>query len=196
MSRNLLKALSLTLCLVLLSACGGADDAKKEDKKEETQAAEKPKVSKELPLCPQVAIVRTLEGVKDFGGESSTEPDQLVAAALMRSVVGTCEFKKNGIDIVFDLNFSAQRGPRLGGLHASFPFFVAVVNPNGTVLNKELMTFESKFSSDSRFTENNESLHVFLPLPKAERKTAPDYQVLMGFQLTKEQLEEAKKEIQ
>ncbi len=180
----------LASCLMFLVAC--ADDS---DKTEDTDKHEPPapKTAEVLPICPQVAIVKELEAVNDYAGETPTK-DQLVAAALMRNVVGTCSYADAGIDVTFDLNFAAERGPKLGGLKASFPFFVAVVAPNATVLNKELMTLELKFSSDTPFADRSESLHVLIPIDKSKRSTGPDYQVLMGFQLTKDQLEQTKKE--
>jgi len=188
-----MKKLLCLLCLTLafsLNACALDDDDK--DKKEKEDKKEKVVKPKEtLPICPQVAIVRDLEVIRDYGNEKPA-PDQLVAQALMKSVDGQCEYQDNGVDIKFDLSFVAGKGPRLGGLHTSFPYFIAIVDPAGKIVRKERMTEEIGFSSDSKLTDRAESLHVFLPLPKEQRQQGPNYQVLTGFQLTKEQLEDSK----
>jgi hypothetical protein len=182
------------LCVFFcLSGCSwlglSADDAKKEDKteKEEPQVTSK----KKTPICPQVAIVRDLEYMKDYGSEKPS-PDQLVAEALLKSVAGDCGYEKNGVDISFQLDLAAMRGPRLGGNRTSFPFFVAIVKPDQTILSKELMTATFTFASDSKIADYTENLHVVIPLAKATQPSessdeydvsaGPQYQVLIGFQ--------------
>ena len=102
---------------------------------------------------------------------------------------GDCAYIKGGIDVSFSLNFVAARGPRLGGLHASFPYFIALLDPSDKVLEKNRMTKEFGFSSSSKITQDSEDLHVFIPLPKEQMSLGPSYRVLVGFQLTKEQLD-------
>ena len=136
-----------------------------------------------------MAIVRDLEGIKDFGTENPA-PDQLVAEAGIKSVGGDCAYEKKGIDISFTLSMASQRGPRLGGNHTSFPYFIAVVMPDQTILAKERMTAEFNFSSDAKVVAEDLALHVFIPLSKEQQATGPDYRVLAGFQLTKEQFED------
>jgi hypothetical protein len=182
----------LGLMLVLALAACASDDADKNkdaDKKDkDKKEAEKEQAT---PICPQVAILRELEAIQDYGNEKP-DPGQLVAKAKMRSVDGTCAYRKDGIDVAFDLNFVAAKGPRLGGLHIGFPYFIAVVGSDDNILNKERMTVEFGFSSSSEITERAESLHVFIPLPKDKRVSGPSYRVLMGFQLTQEQLDTAR----
>jgi hypothetical protein len=185
--------------LSMLTACGSSDDkdkpvstnqdkedAKEKSKEEAKKAAEK----KILPICPQVAIIRELDDMHDYGTEKPSA-DQLVSEARMENVEGDCAYQENGIDITFDLNFIAGRGPRMGGNHASFPYFIAVVDPEENVLNKDKMTAEFKFSDDKdkKIVDQTEPLHVFIPLPQDKRDTGPGYQVLLGFQLTQEQLD-------
>jgi hypothetical protein len=180
---------SVLLGSLALTGCG---DSKKDEVKIDEEPATEIAVpkNKTLPICPQVAIMRELELVRDYGGEKPAD-DQLVASAYMKKVVGTCSYKDNGVDISFELQMQSGRGPRLGGLHTSFPYFIAVIDPNETILNKELMTTEFSFASDKQDTTHSEDLHIFLPLKITERDKAPDYRVLIGFQLTDAQLAEA-----
>jgi hypothetical protein len=138
------------------------------------------------PICPQVAIVRELGHMSDYGAENP-DPSELVAQARINAIDGQCEYKTDGIDVTFDLSMTAARGPRLGGLHTSFPFFVAVVSPEGKILNKELMTAEFGFASDEKTADTAESLHVFIPMEKAQRQMGPYYRVLAGFQVSEGQ---------
>jgi hypothetical protein len=158
----------LCAAVALLAACAS------DDKKAEPQR-----------LCPQTAIVRELQNIKDYGGEAPDD-SAIVATALMRGVQGRCEYKEEGAGVSFDLKMAAERGERLGGDRVSFPFFVAVLTPDQKILSKELMTTDFTFSGKDRLVEKTEGLHVFIPMDKDADGT--NYQVLMGFQLTEEQL--------
>ena len=141
---------------------------------------------KEAPrLCPQTAIVRELERAKDFGGDTPEE-QSLVAVALMQNVRGRCDYKDEGADENFDLKIVAERADRLGGDHISFPFFIAVLDPDRKILSKELMTADFTFHGKDKTTDQTESLHVFIPMDK--EANGEYHQVLMGFQLTEDQL--------
>jgi hypothetical protein len=197
-----------TLGLLALGGCtwlgigssSDDDDKKKTDiaKEEKAQAREKEKLARENPpICPQVAILREIDTLRDYGREKPA-PDQLIVAAHMTNITGSCSYhydkdKPQGIDITFELDMDAVRGPRMGGLNASLPFFVAVVDPQGAILNKNRLSAEIKFSSDERSAADAENLHVFIPLAKAAQTTGPDYRVLAGFQLTQEQYDEMAK---
>jgi hypothetical protein len=189
-----LRLFGIFCCVLALAACESESDKQaaermKTEKAEETAAA---KIEKIIPICPQVAIVRDLDAITDYGSEKPA-PDKLIAGAKMLSVDGSCQYRDEGIDIKFDLNFVAMHGARLEGHHVDFPYFIAVVDPAGAVLNKDQMTIKFDFSSDSKTAQNAESLHVFIPLAKDKRQSGPGYQVLMGFQLTKEQFERTQK---
>jgi hypothetical protein len=198
------KRLSLAFLALMLMATpvltgcassGDDDDAKTEKAKADKEAkeakAEKKKREQEIPICPQVAILRELQQFNDYGTEKP-DPGQLVAQAKMVSVDGDCGYVKTGVDIKFDLSLVAAKGPRLGGQRISFPFFIAVVAPDGTILSKEKMTTEINFSGH-RTADTAESLHVMIPFPMAQRKLGADYRVLLGFQLNEDQLAEARK---
>ena len=188
----------LLTSLVALAGCSifeSADDRQKEKEHKAEKAALKERKELEAetkPICPQVAIVRELEAVRDYGGEK-TAPDQLVSAARMNKISGNCAYQDKGIDIKFQLDMEAARGPRLGGLHANIPYFIAVVDPSGAILNKDRMTVDMRFSSDEMHMFHQEVLHVFIPLAKNQQRSGPNYQVLAGFQLTQQQLDETMK---
>ncbi|MBV8548885.1 MAG: hypothetical protein JO126_05465 [Alphaproteobacteria bacterium] len=196
MSKNWLRFLAIGLVVMGLGACGGDDDDKdKPDTQNELKiGSHKPETGPKkevLPICPQVAVVRKLGVLKDYAGEKP-DPKQLVSTTKMLGVDGDCEYTDTGVDITFSLSFAAERGPRLGGKVVNAPYFVALVSPDGKIISKDRMTAKLDFGSD-KVADLQEDLHVFLPLPKDKRDVGPNYQVLMGFRLTNEQLAEAQK---
>jgi hypothetical protein len=186
--RFALALLVLVSALPPLISC--SHDDKKDKVQDEADKDDKQKtesnIKKNPPICPQVAILRPLQDMRDYGHDT---PDlsQLVAAARLENVSGECEYKDNGIDITFDLTMSAVRATRLGGHHASFPYFAAVLDGADTIINKEMFTAEFNFSDDKPNVTSTNSLHVFIPLDKSQLPTGPTYRVLIGFQETKEQ---------
>ena len=157
------KLCLIMVALVAVSGCAG------------DKAAQKPRV------CPQVAILRPLDTI-----ENVKDDKMLIAAARMDSVEGTCAYGKTGLDIQFTLAMRAVRGPALEGNSATMPFFVAIVDKDDAARSKGLMTASFTFEKDAKEAAHAENLHVFLPLLTSE--DAAGHRVLMGFQLTKEQL--------
>ncbi|MDE1901136.1 MAG: hypothetical protein KGI37_05775 [Alphaproteobacteria bacterium] len=174
------KYLLLAVALVL-AACaddsGSADQGgaahDKDDKKAQAEIAP--------PICPQVAILIEAQRKADYGREQP-DPSQLVATAQMQNVDGDCSYQDNGIDIKYTLHMTARRGPRLGGGHDEFPYFVAIVDPADRIISRQILTASFTFSDGSDTATDDEPLHVFIPLAKTAQLGGPDYRVLAGFQ--------------
>ncbi len=174
------KTFSL-LFILFLAACAS------ETTKENSQEASAPapaEVRTDNLICPQVAILKQAEEEADFGGESGGDESQLVAKARFAKIEGDCAYRKgdeSGIDVAFTLRAQAMKGARLGGERASFPYFIAVVDPADSVLSREVMTAEFKFLKDKKVSEIEEALHVFVPVSEDALPSGPDYRVLIGF---------------
>ncbi|HBM90908.1 MAG TPA: hypothetical protein DD400_03405 [Rhodospirillaceae bacterium] len=139
-----------------------------------------------LRLCPQVASLRELDSAQDYGREEASEKN-LVAVATLERIEGQCEYDDDGVEILFDLKMAAQKGPRLGGEQVNFPYFISVVSPQGEVLDKKMMSEQFIFEDGVEEVKKIEPLRIFLPLDEGE--DASTYRVLLGFQLTPEQIE-------
>lgn len=135
--------------------------------------------------CPQVVSVHELDEMADHGREAMV-PDTLVATALMKLIEGQCEYDDDGAEVSFNLHMEAKKGPRLGGQTVSFPYFVSLVSPSSEVISKEIMSQEFEFEDEQLQVTKIEPLRVFIPL--LEDEDAANYRVLLGFQLTPEQL--------
>jgi hypothetical protein len=177
------KFLWMALVPVLaLGACASdKSDKPKEEKKADKPAAEK--LSTDNLICPQVAIVQEAQDVQDYGGEKP-DPSQLVGVAHMQAIEGDCGYLEKGIDISFALHMAAQRGNRLGGSQASFPYFIAIVDPSDAIVTQQMMTAHFEFTGMGRRAEADEPLHVFIPLSKEALQAGPNYRVLVGFRKT------------
>lgn len=126
------------------------------------------------PLCPQTAIVRELERSSDSG----------VQARMLR-VEGTCAYDKTSVTVDAKLALAAAKEARLKSDRASFPYFVAILDPEQRIIAKKLLTVAFTFR-DGASAEKTEPLHLTIPL--AKEADGENYRVLMGFQLTEAQL--------
>jgi hypothetical protein len=186
-----MKKFGVLFVLLALVACA-SDDGKSEKPKDEPPA--KAGLKTDNLICPQVAILQEAQEAFDYGGEKP-DPSQLVAKARMKSIDGDCAYRTDkekgmGIDITFTLHEVAARGPRLGGSQISFPYFIAVVDPSENILNRQTVTAQFKFSGDSKVVEIDEPLHVFIPLSESALPAGPDYRVLIGFKMPKDQMKD------
>ena len=177
------------LCVGYLAACSHDDDAADtpvgSDKDKNKKVAE---VKMPAPICPQVAIVRELQTYRDYGREQP-DPSQLVAAGKLIKVVGDCAYTDDGIDVKFELDMAAQRGPRLGGEHTSLPYFIAVLDPQQNILTKNTLSADFDLPDNRKIVEHTDNLHISIPLAKDKKRFGSNYQILIGFQLSQEQLD-------
>ncbi len=137
--------------------------------------------------CPKVGIVRELQEVTQFrpGGKDMTD---MTSRAALTDYTGNCEYASDGVTVNLNLFVLAERGPAMQGNQASYRYFVAVARPG-----EEAPASKSEFDTTVEFPKGQtrvvtkEELAPKIPLPKDVN--AKDWQVLVGFQLTPEQLD-------
>lgn len=176
------RAFGMATIIFLVSACSHADkpaSPSAEEKASEPKIEPKPvATAKTSRLCPQVAIIRSRESTRDYGQEKA-DPSELVAAARMESVTGDCRYHDNIVDVNFTLSMLVERGPRLGGDHSSFTYFVAVLDTNDDVIAKNTLTADVTVPVQSKGAVHKEPLHVRFAVPADQ--LGQNYRVLMGF---------------
>lgn len=144
---------------------------------------------KRIGGCPQVAYIRDLSVVNDYGRDDP-QPDNLVSKGTFKGLEGACSYDEHGINVDFKVAMKAERGPRLGSGQASFPFFIAIIKPDANVLSKEVMTAAFSFEDKAKTASFSQDVHVYIPL--GEKEDGANYRVLGGFQLTETQLKQAR----
>ena len=80
-----------------------------------------------------------------------------------------------------------QRGPADRSRAAEFDYFVAVADPQRNILAKEVFRVQFKFAPNEQRVGTVEEIEPRIPL-KA-RADGVDYQIIVGFQLTPEEIE-------
>jgi len=142
----------------------------------------------ETVTCPRSAIMPDLQAVVRFKpGAGRADTDAAYGVRLL-TVPMACHFEKKdkSLDIAGKLGISAIRTDTLTK-DAQVDYFVAIVNRSDTIIGKREFTLDLKWSGDQRRIEITDELHLVIPL--AAGTSGADYAILLGFQLTPEELE-------
>lgn len=137
--------------------------------------------------CPQVGIVRDAAEISQFAPGRSPSAANVTSRARLADFTGGCEYDDDKVTVNFRLQLIARRGPALQSNNADYRYFVAVVKPDRTPWKKEEFTTSVQFPAGISEAGSEEELEQELPIPG--RIDASGYQILLGFQLSPEQLE-------
>lgn len=163
---RLLSGLTLAVALVLsLSAC------------ETLGLKSKPKGDAVDLACPPVETPAALTSMSKTG---ASPMDMLVSSNL--HVTGTeCKVGKENVTLKVNVELIATRGPALKTDSVSLPFFAAVVDQGGQLLNKKM--YETTFNYSGRDITDRETVELNFDMPKTQ---AAATRVYIGYQLTQD----------
>jgi len=139
--------------------------------------------------CPGVSsIVETSIGTVFLPGKP-VDPSNILYTIEITDVHGTCDVDKPAINSStdVDITFRATRGPNGGGANYKVPYFVSI-SQSDRILAKKVYSIDFAFApgeTTTTFTDTVKSADV----AAAKDKKTFDYLVLVGLQLTKEQLD-------
>ena len=139
--------------------------------------------------CPGAAILADTSSLPAFDPAKGTDPSSVIYNVALTNVVSRCNFTKheNSADARIRINFHATRPPGGGDATYRVPYFVAV-STGADVLQKKIYYLEVYFPAGASSVDGQEvvdSTEVTAPLDKQIYA----YQMLVGFQLTKAQLD-------
>ena len=131
------------------------------------------------PQCPSISILPDAERLAVMDGSN------VDFAAEIRKPLLEC--KVSGSTAKSSLSFWVKGAVSPNGSVAerSVPYFVAVIS-NGQVIDKKVFSLKLPFKTEDRKVLVKEQV-ARIDIPVASGKTAEDYSVTIGFQLTPEQ---------
>lgn len=152
-----------------------------------TSGEEKERIAA-LP-CPAAAILGDTEKVTVYRGEGRDVTDVVVSAEIDQAVT-RCEYDVDDGIIYVDIAYRgrAELGPAAESRQVSLPTFVALTEVNRSVLRKDIRPLNLSFESGNRrvsFVQAIERTRV----PYVPPFDGSSYELLVGFQLTADQLE-------
>ena len=142
--------------------------------------------------CPQVYMVEdAMRYVEYAPGEGHDLIDERYDARMI-NVEWLCTFltDQNRVDMEVRFGMRANMGPAAKEAVGRFPYFVAVADPDGKIIAKQVFAIDIAFPGNAIEIGHIES--VFQKLTYASLARAAEYTVYIGFQLTPEQLARAR----
>src|ERR1700761_5959261 len=148
--------------------------------------------STKISICPIPAILSDTQSVTFF--RPGTTPDfanELYTVSLT-DAQGDCTYnsKQNLVKASLDLTFRATRAPQAQSATYSVPYFVAVTE-NARIYNKRLLYLKFTFAPGAATATINQSPDD-IQLRVSNGKLPWNYEELVGFQMTPEQIAYAK----
>jgi hypothetical protein len=135
--------------------------------------------------CPKIMPAPNADKIALFapGGHAAKD---VVVGGRITDLEGKCVREKLGVTLNAQIEFYAQRAT-MDIKAATFPYFVALVDPDGRLLTEEAFTLPVPFlPAESYRIMPAEKITVHLPVKNQEAGSA--YTVLVGFQLTPDQI--------
>jgi len=148
--------------------------------------------STKISICPIPAILSDTQSVTFF--RPGTTPDfanELYTVSLT-DAQGDCTYnaKQNLVKASLDLTFRATRAPQAQSASYSVPYFVAVTE-NARIYTKRLLYLKFTFAPGAATATINQSPDD-IQLRVSNGKLPWNYEELVGFQMTPEQIAYAK----
>lgn len=138
--------------------------------------------------CPGVGILGGTEDLTSFTGTGNDITDIALTAELER-VVSQCEYDIDDGIIYVDLAVRgvAEIGPAATSRQVAVPMFIALTEVNSRVLRKDTFMLPLAFEGNQRTTSFIHTIEE-TKVPYVARIDGSAYEILVGFQLTPEQL--------
>lgn len=141
--------------------------------------------------CPRIQIVDDLGSLSDFTDQYRMNLEHLIARMDINKGKSSCDIANSSATVDMTLKFVATLGPKARQSandkpFLTYPFFVAITGPNGKILAKEVFAVSMGFDKGQNTRTHTEYLRQIIPIKGPD--VAYHYQVLVGFQLSPEQL--------
>lgn len=138
--------------------------------------------------CPEVGILADASRAFYLATPNQPAPEQVIATARIDDFSGDCDYGDAAVAVDMDLTFQVRTGPAFDGSPLPVDYFVAVVDPQGRILNKEVFRIAAEIPADALGLVLEESLALTVPLP-AGPASGSAYELVIGLQLTPAQLQ-------
>jgi hypothetical protein len=144
-------------------------------------------------VCPRIAVLSEAGSLTRYARGSGTDILDIDFQGEITDLVARCEYpgKKGPRRVVVQLApvFVLGRGAANTDHKADFTYFVSVVR-NEEILSKQLFEVSSEFPDNrSRLVLRDDDPPIAVDIPLADRAAEYAYEVLVGFQLTPEELQ-------
>lgn len=166
------RSVAMTAALLLLYGCGSGKSA--EDLP---------------PTCPILGVLSDAAHVRFYQeGSGREQSDVTYELEFIRGELRECDKDDDRLTSEIRFDIVARKGPAVASGNAAFTYFVSILGPDNKVISKKLYEDSADFKSNLpnvRFSIEKNDIEITPP----EGKDGLGYEILIGFQLSREQLE-------
>jgi hypothetical protein len=139
--------------------------------------------------CPDAVILANTASLPAFNPAAEGDPSGVIYSIAMTNVTTRCSYDKSEktADARLRIFLHAQRPPGGGEVSYRVPYYVALTS-GGEIIDKKIYWLEFAFPAHD-VSIDSEVIVDSTIVKYAKDKTAYDYHLLVGFQLTKAQLD-------
>jgi hypothetical protein len=164
-------ALSFVLPVLMLAGCGSVFGP-----------------SAPPPACPEARVVANLERMTQYRPGEGRDLTDVLFEARIGDLTGECGYDESALEVAITVPIQIARGPANQERVTRLEYFVAIQDPQGTVIAKRSFPVEVAFERNQSRALFTDELEQRIPL--AELNQGPAYRVLLGFQLSEEQVQD------
>ena len=125
--------------------------------------------------CPpaQIAVPSDRIGYNDDDGKLSF-------VAIIEQLSSSCRQEEDNVEVDLAFTLRAERGPAFGGQPLTLNYFLATVDPNRDIIDKQILDVTLAFGPDQPVSALSEA--VTLRLPASTEASGANYSLYLGFQ--------------
>jgi predicted small secreted protein len=141
--------------------------------------------------CPKAMGMPELSSISQFSDTKTMSPSKLIASAKLENVDAKCQIGQTGVTVELDLDFSGLLGPvgvkdLNGQASYAYPYFLTVITPDGTILSKDVFALSMVYEKGQINIRKQDKLRQIIPLMPGQK--ADQFQIIVGFQLSEDEL--------
>lgn len=137
------------------------------------------------PGCPRAVVAEDAGRLIRFAGGGRELADVDFEAEIV-DVTGTCGYDGDTVDVEMQVQIAARRGPAGKTDTAALNYFVAIARSDKTILARE--AFDASIDIPNDEAGNSIIDEIDQTIPLHEDETGEDYVIIVGFELTPEEL--------
>ena len=138
-------------------------------------------------ICPQVQILEYADRLTEFAGGAGRDVTDVVLRGRLVNFEGECNVEEDAVELDLVVDFLIERGPASRGDKGRFAYFVAIPEFHPAPGGKRVFPIELEFESGVNRVVYRDEISVGIPV--AEGRNSSDFNLFIGFQLERGQLE-------
>lgn len=142
----------------------------------------------EVRACPDAVILADAKRITQFRPGVGRDLTDVEFEGEIARISGSCAYGKRDLTVTLVADLVATRGPAAAAEQANLPFFVAITDEARNIVAKQVFDSAIAVPRGQRRAGVREEIEQVIPLASGD--ASPYFEIVVGFQLSAEQLEQ------